>query len=97
MFGFLRTLRTQHIMHWMLMLLSVPFSLADHVLYLNYLVIDFCYELLTCCNYLGLGKISAGNLSLYLPFLLKEIEASPKRQYLLLHSLKEVGKAQDNR
>ena len=36
------------------------------------------------------GKIAAGNLNLYLPFLLKEIQANPKRQYLLLHSLKEV-------
>jgi len=40
------------------------------------------------------GKIAAGNLSLYLPFLLKEIQANPKRQYLLLHSLKEVRKCQ---
>ena len=39
-----------------------------------------------------LGKIAAGNLKLYLPFLLKEIQANPKRQYLLLHSLKEVCK-----
>ncbi|XP_031563225.1 cullin-associated NEDD8-dissociated protein 1-like isoform X2 [Actinia tenebrosa] len=38
----------------------------------------------------ALGKITAGNLTLYLPFLLKEIEQSPKKQYLLLHSLKEV-------
>ncbi|CAH3188697.1 unnamed protein product, partial [Porites evermanni] len=38
----------------------------------------------------ALGKIAAGNLNLYLPFLLKEIQANPKRQYLLLHSLKEV-------
>ena len=38
------------------------------------------------------GKIAAGNLNLYLPFLLKEIQANPKRQYLLLHSLKEVRK-----
>ncbi|PFX22174.1 Cullin-associated NEDD8-dissociated protein 1 [Stylophora pistillata] len=37
-----------------------------------------------------LRKIAAGNLNLYLPFLLKEIQANPKRQYLLLHSLKEV-------
>ena len=39
------------------------------------------------------GKIAAGNLKLYLPFLLKEIQANPKRQYLLLHSLKEVHRA----
>lgn len=40
------------------------------------------------------GKIAAGNLNLYLPFLLKEIQANPKRQYLLLHSLKEVCTSQ---
>ena len=41
---------------------------------------------------INLGIIAAGNLNLYLPFLLKEIQANPKRQYLLLHSLKEVRK-----
>lgn len=38
----------------------------------------------------ALGSISIGNLQQYLPFILKEIEEQPKRQYLLLHSLKEV-------
>ncbi|XP_074862145.1 cullin-associated NEDD8-dissociated protein 1-like [Carettochelys insculpta] len=38
----------------------------------------------------ALGNISAGNLKEYLPFMLKEIGSQPKRQYLLLHSLKEV-------
>ncbi|KAG7200534.1 hypothetical protein KM043_001097 [Ampulex compressa] len=37
-----------------------------------------------------LGNIAVGNLPEYLPFILKEIEAQPKRQYLLLHSLKEI-------
>ena len=37
-----------------------------------------------------LGSVSAGNLQLYLPVILQEIEAKPRRQYLLLHSLKEV-------
>uniref|UniRef100_A0AAR2J249 Cullin-associated and neddylation-dissociated 2 (putative) n=1 Tax=Pygocentrus nattereri TaxID=42514 RepID=A0AAR2J249_PYGNA len=37
-----------------------------------------------------LGNICVGNLEEYLPFLLKEIGGQPKRQYLLLHSLKEV-------
>ncbi|XP_012274263.1 cullin-associated NEDD8-dissociated protein 1 [Orussus abietinus] len=37
-----------------------------------------------------LGNVAVGNLSVYLPFILIEIEAQPKRQYLLLHSLKEV-------
>jgi cullin-associated NEDD8-dissociated protein 1 len=38
----------------------------------------------------ALGAIAVGNLNYYLPFILNEIEAQPKRQYLLLHSLKEV-------
>ncbi|XP_071406265.1 cullin-associated NEDD8-dissociated protein 1-like isoform X1 [Pithys albifrons albifrons] len=38
----------------------------------------------------ALGNVSAGNLKEYLPFMLKEIGSQPKRQYLLLHSLKEV-------
>ena len=35
--------------------------------------------------------MAAGNLQRYMPFLLKEIDVSPKKQYLLLHSLKEVS------
>lgn len=38
----------------------------------------------------ALGSIAVGNLPEYLPFVLQEIESKPKRQYLLLHSLKEV-------
>jgi cullin-associated NEDD8-dissociated protein 1 len=38
----------------------------------------------------ALGAIAVGNLTHYLPIILQEIEAQPKRQYLLLHSLKEV-------
>ncbi|XP_019360212.1 PREDICTED: cullin-associated NEDD8-dissociated protein 1-like isoform X1 [Gavialis gangeticus] len=38
----------------------------------------------------ALGNISVGNLKEYLPFMLKEIGSQPRRQYLLLHSLKEV-------
>ncbi|XP_067009322.1 cullin-associated NEDD8-dissociated protein 1 [Anabrus simplex] len=38
----------------------------------------------------ALGSIAVGNLPQYLPFVLQEIEAQPKRQYLLLHSLKEI-------
>ncbi|NXS61534.1 CAND1 protein, partial [Brachypteracias leptosomus] len=38
----------------------------------------------------ALGSISAGSLEEYLPFMLAEISSQPKRQYLLLHSLKEV-------
>lgn len=48
--------------------------------------------LYACCLvcYMYLGSVSAGNLQRYLPFILSEIQANPKRQYLLLHSLKEV-------
>ncbi|XP_064597809.1 cullin-associated NEDD8-dissociated protein 1-like [Liolophura sinensis] len=38
----------------------------------------------------ALGNVSVGNLPKFLPFVLKEIENQPKRQYLLLHSLKEI-------
>lgn len=37
-----------------------------------------------------LGSVSVGNLEEYLPFVLAEIENRQKRQYLLLHSLKEI-------
>lgn len=38
----------------------------------------------------ALGSVSVGNLVEYLPFVLNEIETRQKRQYLLLHSLKEI-------
>lgn len=38
----------------------------------------------------ALGGMAVGNLNDFLPFLLKEISSQPRRQYLLLHSLKEV-------
>lgn len=38
----------------------------------------------------ALGAVAVGSLNEYLPFILNEIETQPKRQYLLLHSLKEV-------
>lgn len=38
----------------------------------------------------ALGNVSVGSLKEFLPFMLKEIGGQPKRQYLLLHSLKEV-------
>ncbi|XP_030585995.1 cullin-associated NEDD8-dissociated protein 2 isoform X3 [Archocentrus centrarchus] len=38
----------------------------------------------------ALGNMAVGSLNDYLPFLLTEISAQPRRQYLLLHSLKEV-------
>ncbi|RDD39311.1 Cullin-associated NEDD8-dissociated protein 1 [Trichoplax sp. H2] len=39
----------------------------------------------------ALGNIAAGNLAEYLPFIFKEIESESKKQYLLLHSLKEAS------
>lgn len=42
----------------------------------------------------ALGNVALGNLQEYLPFILHEIETQPRRQYLLLHSLKEVISAQ---
>jgi len=42
----------------------------------------------------ALGNIALGNLKEYLPFILHEIGSQPRRQYLLLHSLKEVISAQ---
>lgn len=38
----------------------------------------------------ALGAVAVGNLQKFLPLILNEIEVQPKRQYLLLHSLKEV-------
>lgn len=46
-------------------------------------------EIKSAASY-ALGGIAIGNLRQYLPFILQEIENQPKRQYLLLHSLKEV-------
>lgn len=39
----------------------------------------------------ALGAVGAGNIEKYLPILLDEIKSQPKRQYLMLHSLKEVN------
>lgn len=38
----------------------------------------------------ALGAVAVGNLPHFLPFILSKIEAPSKRQYLLLHSLKEL-------
>ncbi|KAK2091432.1 Cullin-associated NEDD8-dissociated protein 2 [Saguinus oedipus] len=43
----------------------------------------------------ALGRVGAGSLPDFLPFLLEQIEAEPRRQYLLLQSLREaLGAAQ---
>uniref|UniRef100_A0A915D5U2 Monoacylglycerol lipase ABHD12 n=1 Tax=Ditylenchus dipsaci TaxID=166011 RepID=A0A915D5U2_9BILA len=46
-------------------------------------------EIKTAASY-ALGSLAVGNLQKFLPFLLQEINQNPKRQYLLLHALKEV-------
>ncbi|KAK1323881.1 Cullin-associated NEDD8-dissociated protein 1 [Acorus calamus] len=46
-------------------------------------------EIKSAASY-ALGNIAVGNLSKYLPFILDQIENQQKKQYLLLHSLKEV-------
>ncbi|XP_010930555.1 cullin-associated NEDD8-dissociated protein 1 [Elaeis guineensis] len=46
-------------------------------------------EIKSAASY-ALGNIAVGNLSKYLPFILDQIDHRQKKQYLLLHSLKEV-------
>ncbi|KAG8364032.1 hypothetical protein BUALT_Bualt19G0084000 [Buddleja alternifolia] len=46
-------------------------------------------EIKSAASY-ALGKIAVGNLPKYLPFILDKIDNQQKKQYLLLHSLKEV-------
>ncbi len=38
----------------------------------------------------ALGNLSVGNVEIFLPFVLKEIKETSKKQYLLMHSLEEV-------
>jgi len=46
-------------------------------------------EVKTAASY-ALGNVSVGNLHKFLPYVLEEISNQPRRQYLLLHSLKEI-------
>jgi len=39
---------------------------------------------------IALGNVAVGNLTKFLPFILNEVKQQPKRQYLLLHSLREI-------
>ncbi|MED6238937.1 Cullin-associated NEDD8-dissociated protein 1, partial [Ataeniobius toweri] len=48
------------------------------------------YEEIKTAASCALGGMAVGSLNEFLPFILKEISAQPRRQYLLLHSLKEV-------
>lgn len=47
-------------------------------------------EIKSAASY-ALGNIAVGNLPKYLPFILNQIDNQQKKQYLLLHSLKEVS------
>lgn len=47
-------------------------------------------EVKTAAAY-AFGSVAIGNLSAFLPALLTEMKQQPKKQYLLLHALKEVG------
>lgn len=47
-------------------------------------------EVKTVASY-SLGALAAGNVTKYLPILLKQIKTQVKLQYLLLHALKEVA------
>ncbi|KAF8982329.1 Cullin-associated NEDD8-dissociated protein 1 [Entomortierella lignicola] len=38
----------------------------------------------------AIGNVSAGNVSLYVPIIMQEIQKDSKKRYLLLHALKEV-------
>ncbi|KAF9934606.1 Cullin-associated NEDD8-dissociated protein 1 [Linnemannia zychae] len=38
----------------------------------------------------AIGNVSAGNVEVYLPIIIQEIQKDPKKRYLLLHALKEV-------
>lgn len=67
-----------------------------YILYMNnnhiHVIVHMCthhsvYVYHTC---LSIGCVCAGNLERYLPFILTEIQNAPKKQYLLLHSLKEI-------
>ena len=65
---------------------------STHTALLDVVIGAFSYptkEIRAAASY-ALGSVSASNLQLYLPVILQEIEAKSRRQYLLLHSFKEV-------
>jgi cullin-associated NEDD8-dissociated protein 1 len=68
-------------------------DLSNHVHIENIVIESFqspFEEIKSAASY-ALGNIAVGNLSKYLPFILDQIDNQQKKQYLLLHSLKEVG------
>jgi hypothetical protein len=68
-------------------------DLSSHVQIENIVIESFqspFEEIKSAASY-ALGNIAVGNLSKYLPFILDQIDNQQKKQYLLLHSLKEVS------
>ncbi|VAH24891.1 unnamed protein product [Triticum turgidum subsp. durum] len=67
-------------------------DLSSHIQIENIVIESFqspFEEIKSAASY-ALGNIAVGNLSKYLPFILDQIDNQQKKQYLLLHSLKEV-------
>lgn len=67
-------------------------DLSVHALIENIIIESFqspFEEIKSAASY-ALGNIAVGNLSKFLPFILNQIDNQQKKQYLLLHSLKEV-------
>ncbi|KAL9273514.1 Cullin-associated NEDD8-dissociated protein 1-like protein, partial [Drosera capensis] len=67
-------------------------DLSSHVHIENIIIESFqspFEEIKSAASY-ALGNIAAGNLQKYLPFILDQIDNQQRKQYLLLHSLKEV-------
>ncbi|KAI3695011.1 hypothetical protein L1987_77999 [Smallanthus sonchifolius] len=67
-------------------------NLSSHVHIENIVIESFqspFEEIKSAASY-ALGNIAVGNLPKYLPFILNQIDNQQKKQYLLLHSLKEV-------
>ncbi|GAB2283803.1 Cullin-associated NEDD8-dissociated protein 1 [Dionaea muscipula] len=67
-------------------------DLSSHVHIENIIIESFqspFEEIKSAASY-ALGNIAVGNLQKYLPFILDQIDNQQRRQYLLLHSLKEV-------
>ncbi|VAH40601.1 unnamed protein product [Triticum turgidum subsp. durum] len=67
-------------------------DLSNHIQIENIVIESFqspFEEIKSAASY-ALGNIAVGNLSKYLPFILDQIDNQQKKQYLLLHSLKEV-------
>ncbi|CAI9300289.1 unnamed protein product [Lactuca saligna] len=67
-------------------------DLSSHVHIENIVIESFqspFEEIKSAASY-ALGNIAVGNLPKYLPFILNQIDNQQKKQYLLLHSLKEV-------